>query len=264
MPGSSAILDGARGLFGAKTCAAMVPLALLLTLLTGLAAPAQAQSPGRPGDFDYLTLALTWSPSFCSEPRNRRERQCRRTNRPYAFVLHGVWPQYEKGWPEFCRTRKKPWVPRKVIDSMLDIMPSPKLVIHQFRKHGVCSGLTAERYFRLSRILFERVKIPRRFINPGQGLSLTPRDVEEAFLKANPKLEPEMIAVSCGRSKRLREVRICFNKKGRFRQCSVNENQRRLCRQRKVFMPPVRRGEQDTRGRASGDRAGLERLLNGG
>ncbi|MEM8626444.1 MAG: ribonuclease T2 [Pseudomonadota bacterium] len=217
----------------------------LATVSLGTVAPALAQNTGKPGDFDYLTLALTWSPTFCADKRNAKERQCSRQRRPYAFVLHGLWPQYEKGWPQFCRTRDKPWVSRKVIDTMLDIMPSRKLVIHQYRKHGVCSGLSAPKFFRLSRLLFEKVKIPRKFTNLSRGLNIATRDVEAAFLRANPKLQPEMISVQCGRGRRLREVRICFNKKGRFRACSINESQRRLCRSRDIYLPPVREGRPD-------------------
>ena len=32
--------------------------------------------------------------------------------RPYAFVLHGLWPQYERGWPQDCRSSDRGYVPR--------------------------------------------------------------------------------------------------------------------------------------------------------
>ena len=35
--------------------------------------------------------------------------------RPFSFVLHGVWPQFEKGWPENCQTPgDSGYVPRPV------------------------------------------------------------------------------------------------------------------------------------------------------
>ena len=47
---------------------------------------------------------------------------------------------------------------------MLDIMPSKKLVFHEYRKHGTCSGLGVDGYFDLARQLYDKVKIPPRFV----------------------------------------------------------------------------------------------------
>jgi len=213
--------------------------ALLVVLVAGTSS---AQKAGDPGDFDYYSLVLSWSPTYCaSNPGSRKEPQCS-GGRPYAFVLHGLWPQYERGWPEFCRTRKKPWVPRGVMNDMLDIMPSKRLVIHQYRKHGTCSGLQPTRYFQLSRLLFERVAIPRRFVRPSKPIRTRPRDIKEAFLKANPDLAANMISVSCGSRRRLREIKICMTREGLFRACGRNEQKRR-CRRGDVILPPVRAGQ---------------------
>ncbi|HEX6611374.1 MAG TPA: ribonuclease T, partial [Hyphomicrobiaceae bacterium] len=102
----------------------------------------QPRDRNEAGRFDYYTLVLSWSPTYCAGQRDREEQQCNpRDGRHYAFVLHGLWPQHERGWPENCPTRDRPFVPRPTIDRMLDIMPSPRLVIHEYRKHGTCSGL---------------------------------------------------------------------------------------------------------------------------
>ena len=130
---------------------------------------------GRPGDFAYYTLALSWSPTYCeTEGRGRKGLQCAGP-RPFAFVLHGLWPQHAKGWPESCDIGAKPWVPRKVIDAMLDIMPARGLVIHQYKKHGTCSGLGAKAYFDLSRRLFEQIQIPARYLGPRQAFAGEPK-----------------------------------------------------------------------------------------
>ncbi len=220
---------------------AALPLA---ALLFSLGSPAEARG-GRPGVFDYYTLVLSWSPTYCASPerRRRREPQCDGP-RPFAFVLHGLWPQYERGWPEYCRIGRRPWVPRRVIDSMLDIMPSPGLVIHEYKKHGVCTGLDAARYFALSRTLFAKITIPERFRRLDKPLLVRPGEVEAAFLAANPALTPEMISISCNRRKRLREVRICFSRLGKPRACGPNEAQRKLCRAETILMPPMRQGRQ--------------------
>lgn len=222
----------------ANTAHALRALVALAAL--GLGPHAIARDSHRPGVFDYYVMALSWSPTYCAT-RNRagREPQCD-GRRPYAFVLHGLWPQYAKGWPEFCRTAARPWVPRELIDSMLDIMPSPKLVIHQYRKHGTCSGLSPRAYFARARAAFRSIKIPARYLGPTRAVTVSPRQIETDFLKTNPALRPEMLSVTCGRGKRLREVRICFSKSLELRACGVNEDQRRLCRRNQIVMPPVR------------------------
>jgi ribonuclease T2 len=196
-----------------------------------------------PGRFDYYALVLSWSPTFCASlPRDRYEPQCHgRGTRPYAFVLHGLWPQHERGWPENCPTRERPFVPQPLIDSMLDIMPSSRLVIHEYRKHGTCSGLTPEGYYGLSRRLFNSVKIPQRFVQPNDDFTVSPEAVVRAFVEANPNLKPDMMAVACGGSgNRLREVRICFSRDGQPTRCGRNEDQIRMCRASSMYVPPVR------------------------
>ena len=68
---------------------------------------------------------------------------------------------------------------------------------------------------------------------------MTPDEVEEAFVKANPGLTRDAIAVTCD-SRRLGEVRICVGKDLRFRSCP--EIDTRACRRDKVVMPPLRGG----------------------
>jgi ribonuclease T2 len=197
------------------------------------------------GRFDYYALVLSWSPTYCASQRDRSDPQCSpRDGRQYAFVLHGLWPQHDRGWPENCRTRERPFVPRETIDRMLDIMPSPKLVIHEYRKHGTCSGLEPNAYYDLSRRLFSKVKIPQRFVRPNADFFVSPDELRQEFLAANPSLKPDSVAVACGRpGGRLREVRICFSREGEPRSCGHNEEPRRLCSQGRMHVPPVRGGE---------------------
>ncbi len=198
-----------------------------------------ARQGDRPGRFSYYALVLSWSPSYCANRKSGRfEQQCDST-RPYAFVLHGVWPQYDRGWPENCRVKRR-WIPRNIVNSMLDIMPSRKLVIHEWKKHGTCSGLGPSEYYALSRQLFEKIKIPARYLSPNKPIVTSPQGIERDFLKTNPKLSADMISIACGRRNRLRDVRICFNRRLEPIACGVNENQRKLCRRETIVMPPVR------------------------
>jgi ribonuclease T2 len=214
-------------------------------------APYAAQPPAKneAGRFDYYALALSWSPTHCAGlQRDGYDPQCHaRSGKRYAFVLHGLWPQHERGWPESCPIQGRPFVPQKTIDSMLDIMPSPKLVIHQFRKHGTCSGLSPEDYFKVSRQLYEKVRVPPRFERPNQAFSVAPAEVVRDFLSVNPQLKAENIAVVCGGpGNRLREVRVCFSREGVFRPCGRNEEARRLCSATRMYVPPVREGAGGT------------------
>lgn len=227
--------------------AARGALVLLASVLLLTAHGAEARGPGgdnRAGVFDYYALVLSWSPTYCDEEGDeRRSPQCTpRRDRPYAFVLHGLWPQYESGFPNNCTTRERPFVPKPVIDAMLDIMPARGLVIHQYRKHGTCSGLAPSRYFGAAKKLFEFVKIPERFQAPRDAQFVTPNEVVKEFVAANAGLTPDMIAVSCqrGRGNQLREVRVCFTPKGQLRPCGDNERQNRLCRAARMYVPPVR------------------------
>ena len=210
-----------------------------LTLVLALAVPARAQAPGEPGKFDFYVLALSWSPSFCETSGDKRnaEEQCRR-GRPFSFVVHGLWPQHERGFPKNC-VHPAPRIPEPLIRSMLDLMPAFGLVIHEWRTHGTCSGLEPEKYFETVRRARERVVIPERFGRLADYTMVSAGEVEEAFLAANQGLKADMIAVTCD-NRHLREVRICMSRDLAFRSCP--EIDRRACRTPRVVMPPVRGG----------------------
>lgn len=216
----------------------------IATLLSAIAlvaiALASAMARGeRPGDFDYYTLVLSWSPTYCASDRGRNDRQqCGR--RRYDFIVHGLWPQYERGWPESCPVRDR-YVPDRRIDAMLDIMPSKKLVIHEWRKHGTCSGLGQKGYFDATRTLFSKVRVPARYVTPTDTILTTPDQLARDFLSTNRWLKPDAISVQCGNARdraRLNEIRICFTRGLEPRPCGTNE--RRACRARQLVMPPVR------------------------
>lgn len=198
------------------------------------------------GKFDYYVMSLSWSPSYCAgAPNGGNDPQCSgRSGRPYSFVLHGVWPQFEKGWPQDCVSADRGFVPRPVANRMLDIMPSDKLVFHEYRKHGTCSGLGVDGYFDMARSLYNKVKIPARYaaITDPRTFVSTPELLAD-FVAANPGMKADGIAVQCGGpGPRLQEIRICFDKGGNFRTCGGNENQSRMCSSSRVYMPPVRDG----------------------
>ncbi|MBB5751459.1 ribonuclease T2 family protein [Prosthecomicrobium pneumaticum] len=203
-----------------------------------LVPPAGGARADTAGLFDFYVLSLSWSPSYCASRRDGDPLQCG-AGRPFAFIVHGLWPQYERGYPQSCATGGRAAPSRREIDGMLDIMPSRALVRHQWRKHGSCSGLDPAGYFALTRKARERIAIPDGFERLDEDRSVAPVAVEAAFVAANPGLPAEAIAVTCS-DRRLAEVRVCLTRDlAAFRPCP--EVDRRACRAASVAMPPVRR-----------------------
>ena len=213
--------------------------ALFLALSVGCSS-AQDRRQNEPGQFDFYVLSLSWSPSFCdaaterSPERAARDQQC--GERPFSFVVHGLWPQYESGFPEFCQN-PAPRLDRNIVSAMLDVMPSPRLIFREWDRHGVCSGLPARGYFETIRKARAQVKIPPDYLAPKSALTVSPDEVEDAFVAANPGLSRGGIAVTCGGT-RLSEVRICLSRDLQFRECP--EIDKRACKREKLTMPPVR------------------------
>ena len=215
-------------------------ISLALAVISAGMAFAQDRRQNTPGEFDFYVLALSWSPSFCeaSAERGKSGRSQVQCERPYSFVVHGLWPQYERGFPEYCQ-RPSPRLDRNIMTSMLDLMPAPGLIFNEWDKHGTCSGLAARAYFESVRKARAAVKIPEEFLQLSEQKTIAPADLEAAFIKANPGLSSSAISVTCS-SRRLSEVRICLSKDMQFRACE--ELDRRACRRDDVVMPPVRGG----------------------
>jgi ribonuclease T2 len=213
--------------------------AFVALLLNPLAATGRDQRQETPGQFDFYVLSLSWSPSFCAAAAERGSGRAANAQcgvRPYSFVVHGLWPQYERGFPEYCQA-PAPRLDRGIVASMLDLMPARYLIFNEWDRHGTCSGQTPRAYFETVRKARAAVKIPPDYTNVQEPLSITPRDVENAFINANPGLSPRAIAIDCAR-KRLTEVRLCLSKDLQFRDCP--EIAKRSCRRDQLVMPPTR------------------------
>ena len=166
------------------------------------------------GTFDYYLASLSWSPTFCEANPDERE-QCGR--RGYGFILHGLWPQYERGnGPQDCRSNERP--DRATIERTLAFMPSRGLIEHEWRAHGSCSGLAPEAYFDLADRAYAGIRIPAMLTATAKPPPMTADDLRLAFVEANPDLRADMLGVSC-RGNALAEVRICLDTDLRPRQC---------------------------------------------
>lgn len=178
--------------------------------------------------FDFYVLSLSWSPSYCAAEGGDADPQQCDADRDLGFVVHGLWPQFEDGWPEYCDDdARNP--SRAEIDAIDDIIPSDGLIRHQWRKHGTCSGLSADAYFDTTRAAFDGLNLPEL-----RQRRVSAEGVRAAFLEANDGMSDDGLAVTCD-SGLLREVRICMTSELAFRSCpQVAE---RSCRQRDLRLP---------------------------
>jgi ribonuclease T2 len=201
--------------------------------------PAKVAVPKADGDFDFYLLVLSWSPTHCSSDAGRGrddDLQCR-SGRPYGFVLHGLWPQYERGWPEFCRTDERD-VSGSNMTAALKLSPSEKLVQHEWEKHGTCSGLSQDDYFAAAALAVDSIKVPKAYKAPNLPIVTRPNDVKRAFLDANRAIPNDGLSATCSRNE-LAEVWVCLDKDLQPRSCSA-EVRRKHCGGREVRMLSVR------------------------
>ncbi|WP_224816178.1 ribonuclease T2 [Hasllibacter sp. MH4015] len=191
-------------------------LAGVLICLSGM-----VRADGEPaGEFDYYVMSLSWTPTWCAlEGDDRDSPQCE-AGQGFGFTLHGLWPQYEDGWPSYCPTTMRA-PSRGMTGGMADIMGTSGLAWHQWRKHGVCTGLEARDYFALSRLAYESVTRPELLRRVDEDLRVAAAVIEAAFLEVNPQLEADMLTVTC-RANRIQEVRICLTRDLEPRACGAD------------------------------------------
>ena len=166
---------------------------------------ATAENANNPAaNFDYYLFTLSWSPEYCHGHPNSP--QC--DGGHPGFVVHGLWPQFNNGqWPSACSSAPGLSNPA----SMLDIMPDPRLVQHEWSTHGTCSGLTANQYFGVIRKAYASVKIPASLVSPNRATTKSATDIKQMFIDANPGLSADDIAVSC-HNRYLSAVEFCLSK----------------------------------------------------
>ena len=190
----------------------------LFTVLLLLATPLRAEDVA--GDFDYYVMALSWSPNWCAIEGDARESPQCDASAGFGWVLHGLWPQYDRGWPDYCRTdHRNPT--RSDTAAQAGLFGSAGSAWHQWNKHGRCSGLPANAYYDLSAEAYGRITRPEVFRKLDNPVRLPAAVVEEAFLRDNPALSADQITITC-RSGRIQEARICLTRDLEFRDCGAD------------------------------------------
>lgn len=188
----------------------------ILPRLAALGMSLAAAVPAAAEDFDYYLLALSWSPSWCDDAGNDDAEQCA-PSRDLGFVLHGLWPQFEAGWPEWCEPSGRDPAARdpsrRETAAMADVMGSGGLAWYQWRKHGRCAGLDPADYFAGSRAAFAALDLPRV-----RGGAITAAALRAGLLAANPRIPEDGLVVTC-RGGQLQEVRVCLTTELEPRSC---------------------------------------------
>tara|TARA_R110000751_G_scaffold2340_4_gene12398 strand:+ start:162 stop:791 length:630 start_codon:yes stop_codon:yes gene_type:complete len=200
-----------------------------------MALPVWAEND-RAGVFDYYVMSLSWSPNWCArEGDARRSPQCD-ASQDHGWILHGLWPQYHRGYPSYCNTSQRP-PSRGMTAQMADIMGTSGLAWHQWKKHGTCTGLSAADYYALSREAYASVVRPPVFRQITKRMKLPASVVEEAFLQANPGFERDGVTITC-QDGMIQEARICLSRD--LKPVPCGQDVVRDCRMKDAIFDPVR------------------------
>lgn len=216
----------------------LLPILLLAAPANALAQAAQCSLPAQlprpqvegPTDdqprrvlpIGSYTLAISWSPQYCSGEQGRQDDfQCSGRNGRFGFTLHGLWPDgYGKDWPQYC----KPAAPlsRTIIRQHLCATPSVQLIQHEWVKHGTCMPTTPDRFFALSRKFYHALRYPD-MVALARRPVVTARAFAEAFAAANRGLRADMMRVTATRDNWLSEVWFCMDRKMRYTRCPAHQ-----------------------------------------
>lgn len=208
---------------------------LLVAALLALATPAHAEGE-KAGDFDYYVMALSWSANWCAlEGDDRGDPQCD-AGRGITWILHGLWPQYENGWPSYCRTVERD-PSRGETAAMADVFGGSGSAFYQWKKHGRCSGLSSRAFYDTAREAYGSITLPPVFKKLTKDMKLPASVVEDAFLEANPGMSRDQITVTCDQGM-IQEVRVCLTKDLEPRRCGSDAI--RDCRMKDALMEAVR------------------------
>ena len=180
---------------------------LLIILLLFVAESAWAGFTNQTPAFDYYLLSLSWSPTYCASHSNDTK-QC--GSKGYGLVLHGLWPQYAKGgFPDSCSSRESLSASDRAFAN--SIFPNPKLVNHEWLKHGTCTGLSANAYFKAANQAWTTFKIPKVLEQQLVVQYKKPNEIVSAIIKANPEVPSNGVSVVCSGNE-FSEVRVCLDR----------------------------------------------------
>ncbi|MXO75366.1 ribonuclease T [Altererythrobacter aerius] len=157
-----------------------------------------------------FTLALSWSPEFCKLRGRQGDMQCDGRNGHFGLIVHGLWPEGRGTWPQWCPTprRLSPAEARR----NLCMMPSTRLQANEWAKHGACMVPAPESYFRITRILFEGLRLPD-LDRLSKEPDLTAGMLRNRFAAANPGWPADAVGIRLNARGWLQELRLCYDRR---------------------------------------------------
>jgi len=157
------------------------------------------------------TLALSWSPEYCRgrETRAADRRQCSGRAGRFGFIVHGLWPEGRGTWPQWCPAARPPT--SRELAPNLCMTPSAALLAHEWAKHGTCMVRSPDRYFKVTRILWNSLRWPD-FDRVARDEALTAGDIRNAFAEANRYWEPSHVGLVVNARGWLEEMRLCYGR----------------------------------------------------
>jgi len=165
----------------------------------------------RRGPITGYTLALGWSPEFCRgrEKQADDQMQCSGRNGRFGLIVHGLWPEGKPElWPQWCSAARVPGA--ATLRKHLCMMPSPRLMAHEWAKHGSCMVGTPETYFHITAILWDSLRLPD-LDRLSRRKNLDSGTIRRAFADANPAFTPDMIGIKRSGQGWLEDIRLCYN-----------------------------------------------------
>lgn len=176
--------------------------------------------PRRTGPVTGYTLALSWAPEFCKPRRDDRAHafQCSGKQGSFGLVVHGLWPEGARDWPQWCEAPRAP-TPAEV-RSALCLMPSERLVARQWAKHGSCMVKRPDAYLKVIGILRSGLRLPD-YDRISREEGLTAGRIRAAFADANPDWPESAVGVKLNERGWLEEIRLCYSRRFRPAPCAA-------------------------------------------
>ncbi|KAI8105806.1 hypothetical protein M9434_000386 [Picochlorum sp. BPE23] len=169
-------------------------------------------------DFDFFLFVRQFGPSYCEY----RSNSC--SVDPFnQFTIHGLWPNYYNGWPQYCDSSDR-FSTRNLESDTLKQMDCEWISLtgsdegfwnHEWSKHGTCSLSvlpTQEDYFAKALELNSQydlnVALEENGIDLSSGDDVRTEDVEEAIQEA---FGVSGAVFKCSRNA-LVEIQMCIDK----------------------------------------------------
>lgn len=162
----------------------------------------------------YHMLAVAWGPQWAASNRDGRGYALTPQDRDVGYFLHGLWPNAADGdHPRYCSVTPARAMTEAQVREHFCMIPSEALLQHEWAAHGTCGWDDPDAYFDQAAELWNALALP----DPPRRT--TAGALRDAWMSANPHLRRGGIYVATTDDGRLREVRLCYDRRYRPMDC---------------------------------------------